>query len=97
MEAYTLVGKEYEPEDADKQILLDNPPKSDKDWTLSRFSDFKTKLKDHYYIKQFTRCAYCRKKLEGGARYEHIDHIIAKSKKPEWQFEVKNLVIACQN
>lgn len=95
MDNYTLQGNTYQPDANDQEVLRDFPPTVKEDWSQSRYTDYKAKLKRHYYFGQRDRCAYCRNRIEAEAYYEPLDHIVAKSEKPEWLLEPQNLVVTC--
>lgn len=77
-------------------ILRANPIRSKDDWTKDCFQPIKDFIKAKYYLPQERRCAYCRKKLNADGYFNHIDHIIPKSKHKRWMFEPKNLTISCE-
>lgn len=92
---YTLVDLSYQPNEAENQLLLENPPLEKEDWSKSIYNSVKGEIKKSLYRNQHGRCAYCRKELEIRGRYEHIDHIVPKNSKPKWLLEPKNLVLSC--
>ena len=70
-------------------------PTTPSDWNNSAYTHYKTNLKKDHLRKQKGRCAYCRKQIEIDGYYEDLDHVIAKTIKPEWMIKPKNLVVAC--
>lgn len=54
-------------------------------------------IRSHYLIEQNYRCAYCRiqKKENHGMTWD-VEHILPKSRYPEYLFEPFNLAIACK-
>lgn len=54
-------------------------------------------IREHYLLEQCFRCAYCRiqKKEKHGMTWD-VEHILPKSKYPEFLFEPCNLVVACK-
>lgn len=54
-------------------------------------------IRDHYLLEQNFCCAYCRiqKKEKHGMTWD-VEHILPKSKYPEFLFEPLNLVVACK-
>lgn len=77
-------------------ILKANPVKHHDDWQKGCFQPLKDLIKNKYYLPQNRRCAYCRKKLNTDAYYNHLDHIIPKSHHSRWMFTPKNLTITCE-
>jgi hypothetical protein len=77
-------------------VLKANPIKSEKDWKKSCYQSIKDFIKGEYYLPQNRRCAYCRKKLNTDAYFNHIEHIIPKSQHKRWMFTPKNLTISCE-
>ncbi len=54
-------------------------------------------IRDHYLEQQVYRCAYCKieKKEANGLTWD-IEHILPKSKYPQYLFHPENLAIACK-
>lgn len=92
---YTLLDNAYQPSAAEILCLQNHPPMHVDDWNNSRLNSYKTRLKTHTILKQLDRCAYCRKLIEADGYYEPIEHIVPKTLKPKWIFNVKNLIITC--
>ena len=72
------------------------PIQSHKCWERGVYDIVKTEVKKAYYLPQNRRCAYCRKRLNAHAYFNHLDHIIPKSHHKRWMFKPKNLVITCE-
>jgi len=81
----------------EEETINTNPPITQGHWKRKIYEPFKQNLKRNYLIQQNGRCAYCRKQIEPDGYYEPIEHIVAKSIKPTWMLEVKNLVITCNS
>ncbi len=81
---------------AHKKLLRDNPITNKNDWEKVVFKPIKDFIKASYFLQQTRRCAYCRKKLNADAYFNHIDHIIPKSHHKLWMFVPKNLTITCE-
>ncbi len=79
----------------EKSIIQANVSGNKNDWRKKCFRELKNRLRQNYYLKQKKRCAFCRLELNIDAYFNHIEHIVARSIKPKWIFEPKNLVIAC--
>ncbi|HWD33427.1 MAG TPA: HNH endonuclease [Pseudomonas sp.] len=54
-------------------------------------------IRDHYLLQQGYRCAYCKieKKEANGLTWD-VEHILPKSKYPQYLFHPENLAIACK-
>lgn len=81
----------------EQNIVVNYPPIEKDDWTRSQYEPIKQRLKLELYLHQLDRCAYCRREVEAAAKYEPLDHIVAKSKKPNWMLEPKNLIVVCDS
>lgn len=81
--------------DPDKQLISDNKPTVSKDWDKSIFSELKFRIRHGMSVKQDDFCPYCGTKIEHDGYGEPLEHIIDKSRHPEWMFEPKNLVLSC--
>jgi hypothetical protein len=97
MSDYTLKDLIPELDAAEEAIIAANPLTDKKQWTDTAYGPIKLRLKKELYFYQFDRCAYCRRVIEADAKYEPMDHIVAKSIKPEWMFEPHNLVVTCDS
>lgn len=94
---YTLDGKKYIPVVQEEEIISNNPTTTSEDWNNTLFSNYKTNLKFHIILHQNDRCAYCRKLLEADGKYEPLEHIVAKTIRPEWQLLPMNLIVTCDS
>lgn len=92
---YTLVNKTFIYSKEQKKALSDNPPATKEDWTNDIYEFIKTDIKRQYLLDQNDRCCYCRTSIEPDGNYEPLEHIVAKSDKPEWMFEPRNLAASC--
>lgn len=79
----------------DKTRLTTNPPKTTKDWTASRFTGLKKRIKEYYSAIQEDVCPYCRLELRRGGYGEPIEHIVPKDDFTDWMFEPFNLALSC--
>ena len=66
------------------------------DWEKSCLKDFKVRIKNYLRAKQNVRCAYCRMKIHEGECSSELDHIVEKSKRPDWMYIPKNLCFSCK-
>ncbi|SFP03123.1 HNH endonuclease [Prevotella sp. tf2-5] len=88
---YTLTGDDI------KAINAASPGENDKDdWEKDDLDDFKERLRDYLWEHQNGRCAYCRLKLHDHIATPEIEHIVPKSKKPQWMYEPFNLCLSCK-
>lgn len=78
-------------------IIQSHPPIAKEDWSKPQYEVVKQRIKSELYFNQFDRCAYCRKVIEAEAKYEPLEHIVAKSIRPEWMLNPKNLVVTCDS
>lgn len=92
---YTLLGETFVPIKATQKKISSHTIQDKDDWEAAKFNQFKKEFKKHYVIKQKTRCAICRVKIQADGHYEDIDHIIPRSKRKNWMFETKNLICTC--
>ncbi len=84
--------------DATEIAVITNKPLTDKkQWNNDVYDQIKARIKKQLYYNQFDKCAYCRRVIEGDGKYEPLDHVIAKSIRPEWMLEPKNLVLTCDS
>lgn len=65
-------------------------------WGKAHYSSYKTALRKHLRKEQNSRCGFCRLRVKVSQFYSHLEHLISKSWKPEFEFESKNLVFSCQ-
>jgi len=92
---FSLRRKAYKPNN--KEIgLISKTNFNLSDWGHKKYSSLKNNIKEHHLLKQKDRCAFCRKVLEGDGYHEDIEHIIAKSRRKQWMFTIKNLVVTCR-
>ena len=94
--SYSLIGKTYKPLIPEFRLIYD--PKVDSEfWTTKKgaYENYKNELKKTHYFGQNRRCAYCRKRLRADAYWEDLDHIVAQSKKGNWIYYPKNLIVTC--
>jgi uncharacterized protein (TIGR02646 family) len=97
MSDYTLKNLIPELNAVEDAIIAANPLTDKKQWTNGTYNSIKLRIKEELYFNQYDRCAYCRRVIEADAKYEPMDHIVAKSIKPEWMFEPHNLVVTCDS
>jgi hypothetical protein len=94
---YSLKGKIKSLQTLELQIITDSPPVSADDWNNRKYEIIKQRLKKDLYHGQYDRCAYCRKIIEGAAKYEPLEHQVARTIKPKWMLEPKNLIVTCDS
>jgi len=97
MDAYTLRNKLSGLTVLELETVIAYPPTDKSDWIKARYDAIKQRIKRDLLEGQFDKCAYCRKMLEGAGKYEPLEHIVAKSIRPEWMFEPKNLIVTCDS
>ena len=91
------INEPYSFTEDDELIVKSHIPEKADDWGNSHYENVKQKIKRDHLLKQNDRCAYCRKYIEPDGKYEPIEHIVAKSIKPKWMLEVKNLIVTCDH
>lgn len=97
MPNYTLRNTIQNLSAAEQQIVATHPPTKKEQWSESRYEVIKQRVKHDLMLGQHDRCAYCRKIIEADGKYEPLEHIVAKSIKPAWMFEPKNLIVTCDS
>lgn len=97
MSNYTLLNIINTLDTNELNIIQIHPPTVKEDWSKSQYEVIKQRIKKELYSNQFDRCAYCRKVIEADAKYEPLEHIVAKSIKPRWMLNPKNLIITCDS
>ncbi|MDG3002573.1 HNH endonuclease [Paludisphaera mucosa] len=71
-------------------------PQDPRFWDCDEAKRVNQRVKKHYVQEQGRLCCYCRKPIASGhGRLWDTDHIIPKSKHPEFMFEPANLAISC--
>ncbi|MCH2231662.1 MAG: HNH endonuclease [Crocinitomicaceae bacterium] len=93
---YTLKGKTYTPTAQEFRLIYDSKVDSTY-WNTKQgaYKKYKNELKKAHYFGQKMRCAYCRKRLRADGYWEDLDHIVAQSKKGNWIYYPKNLIVTC--
>lgn len=89
-EAYTI-----NPDEAELIESLPKPLKAD-DWDTTNLQDFKNRFRMYMEQQQNSCCAYCRTYVDTGNSPFDIEHIVPKSKHPEWTFLPENLCLSCR-
>ena len=69
---------------------------SHKDWEKACLKEFKERIKNYLRDKQNKRCAYCRTIIQEGECPSELDHIVEKSKRPDWMYIPINLCFSCK-
>lgn len=95
MDNYTLENKTYVFTKSESTLLESYVLDSFELWTKNRYNKLKLNIKKKLIFDQLDRCGYCRNLIETDAYYEPIEHIVAKSLKPKWMFEPRNLILTC--
>lgn len=93
---YSLKGKTYIPSPQEFRFIYASTINSTY-WTKKKgvYERFKNELKKTHYFGQNRRCAYCRKKLRADAYWEDLDHVVAQSRRGNWIYYPKNLIVTC--
>jgi uncharacterized protein (TIGR02646 family) len=94
---YNLKGKISALSSLELNVITVHPPIIKEDWNKSQYEPIKQRIKRELYFGQLDRCAYCRKTIEADAKYEPLEHIVAKSIKPQWMLNPKNLIVTCDS
>lgn len=97
MPNYTLRNSIQNLNAVEQQVVDNNPPTKKEQWSEGRYEVIKQRIKHDLMLGQHDRCAYCRKIIEADGKYEPLEHIVAKSIKPAWMFEPKNLIVTCDS
>lgn len=81
----------------DKEIISRNSsnPLIKEDWEKKGLNLFKGRVRDFLAPRQQKLCAYCRTRINVGAFFYPIDHIVPKSLHLKWMFEPQNYCISC--
>jgi uncharacterized protein (TIGR02646 family) len=95
MDNYTLLDKIGDLSAAELAIKAAHLPTVKEDWIVKEYNPIKQRIKGECNLHQNARCAYCRKELEANGKYEPLEHIVPKSKKPTWMLNPKNLALSC--
>lgn len=66
-----------------------------KNWSKKVFDGFKNRIRDYLRDQQENRCCYCKKILKWDKKEVDIEHIIPKSKRPQFTFLNYNLALSC--
>lgn len=81
----------------EREIINKFPLLTKEQWSDARYESIKQRVKGELILYQLDRCAYCRKIIEADAKYEPLEHIVAKSICPSWMLEPKNLIVTCDS
>ncbi len=92
---YTLKDNNYQFDDNEQRVIRNNLPLENGHWSKSQFNTLKQNLKKDHLRKQGDRCGYCRNYVEPDGYYEPLEHILPKSRYPQWMLEPKNLIVTC--
>lgn len=67
-------------------------------WSDAAIKPVKKEIKDHYISEQSRRCAYCRQPMhtDNNGVWD-AEHVISKTKNPEFMFVPRNLAISCKD
>lgn len=92
-----IIPVSYKGENEDLVNNYNNDPnKSHSSWLDQKYEFLKKWIKDHYLKEQNFTCVFCRQKMvTKHKRVWDIEHIIPKSKYPQFLFEPRNLCVCC--
>lgn len=80
----------------DEYSALSLSDKKKVNWSDECYTVVRKEIKDHYKAVQKNQCPYCRQYFESNHnRLWDGEHILSKSKFPEYLFEPKNLCVSC--
>ncbi len=91
-----IVSEPYTLTKEDLDIIDENPVTKASDWGKSVYKPIKDKIRAFYSSKQNNTCCYCRLPINEANAYSHIEHIIDKNNRTDFEFEPRNLVVSCQ-
>lgn len=67
-----------------------------RNWGDEDLEDLRKVVRDHYRTEQRGTCAFCRAAISlHSADNCHVEHVVPKSKRPEFIFEPRNLCVIC--
>lgn len=82
----------------DAFTALPNDQKTSSYWGKEEVGPVKVEIKDHYIHEQGNRCSYCNQQiLSDNKALWDAEHIIPRSKAPEFMFEPQNLAVSCKD
>jgi hypothetical protein len=94
-----IVKKPYQPTEDEKKAIAELKAKGLEtgDWGSQKkgIKSFKNNMREHMYLEQNYKCAYCRIYIPAGCCNLDREHIVPKSLHPQWMFEPRNLCFAC--
>ena len=90
-----IIEDPFDFEDEDQSFLEANPLHKPGDWGKERYKPIRDKIRNHYFDQQNGTCAYCRLPINDGTDMVPIEHIVDKSRRPEFAFLPENLVVSC--
>ena len=65
-------------------------------WSQPEVAAIRQTVKAHYIVQQLHRCCYCEQPiLSDNARMWDVEHIVPRSRRPEFMFEPRNLAVSC--
>lgn len=93
-----VIDEPYRLSSEDIELIQKASPekKSYGDWRKPCLNEYKVRIKNYLRYKQNSRCAYCRMKIQEGQCSSELDHIVEKSKRPDWMYIPVNLCYSCK-
>lgn len=94
-----VISEPYQRTQDDDALIAQVSPNDNhsSDWEDNRLTPFRHRVRDYYLDLQNRRCIYCRTKIKTGQAPAEVEHIVAKSNRPEWMYEPFNLAVVCKS
>lgn len=81
----------------DKLIIEECIKKGHNSWGETSLDNLKSRLKEHFKIKQKNVCCYCSRNIYGEFNMVlDIEHILPKHKYTNYMFSIENLALSCK-
>lgn len=94
-----IINNHFKAEEPDKELIkrtIEKEGFSYKDWACDDLMNLRSKIREFYRVEQKGVCPYCKGPISiSAAANAHIEHILPKSKHPNFLFEPKNLCVIC--
>lgn len=93
-----VIDEPYSLSSDDIELIKKASPEKNnrRDWVKPCLNKFKERIKNHLREKQYSRCAYCRNRIQEGICPSELDHIVQKSKRPDWMYNPLNICYSCK-